>query len=1471
MPRSVIALCLLSFFTYLMQAQSLPNSAASRANQGEELPTLVSNQPVTKELSASDPHEYQFSLAAGEFLHIDVEQVSVDAVVELLGPTGNKLTEVDNPNETLGVETLYWVTEAAGTYRIRVRAYSSKTRAGSYVARLVERRPGTPRDSILIAAAKAEAEADQLRAKKTTESLARAVEKYDEAVTRWREFDDRERVAATLHKQVRALVAAERVPEALAPALKALETQIEVHGKDGTPILPALFVLADLYQRQSDFVKAQEQNERALGILEKNNAASSPQASDAFFGISRALLARKDAGAALAAYEKGLKIVEKNRGAQSLAYLDALIGMIRIYDELGRRDDARDLLRRVTDALAKQNGELTRELSRVLYAAAKAAADRDDHATAQSVYERLAGIYLALNGANSSAEAGALNGVGDALSALEKHSDARAAYERALKIYLVLYKEDHLTVANQLYLIARESNSEGRYDDALKAAERAEKIYERKKGPESETVANLLVFKAKIYGGLNARESVLAAYERAIKIYEKTDGPKSLAVASALTSVADVYSAKGDYPAARARRERAIAIYEEKEGPEGRSIGYLLEVTSDDLSVEAAAAAARPVLERAARIYEKHYGPDYYRLGYVLRDLSGILLAQNDLINAKLKANGAVRILEKHFPSSNSVASALTFNFLISYMLGDDAGAQQAAERALAIYDKQPEPDYETMVGLFGEYGIYLAGKGDLNKARQMLDRSMDIGTQKFGSAHAVMIQPHSNLAVLLAIQGDGVAAMAHLELALKIADTTVEAGSPQLVSTLQNLALIYQERDAVKALELIGRAEVIARKILGVDHFRMGFILLTKAHILVNQDDLVGAEKLIEESLKIFGKNQNVDYFGAVQALNLKSTVKRRQGNTTAARTSLEEALRLLENTQSLGAFIAVPILNDLGWLEMSQGNFPESRSAFLKAANLTNSHIKNTLWALSFAEQKTFLNQELPQQVSGALSSFRMGGQLEKAYEIVFRWKGELVHALRRQTTIARLANSEINKASIAKLQSLKNQIIGLRYQGDAIAPEEWQRRNDALTREKEAIERELGRALPPGDLEDPLAGGIKEFQKLLRSDEVFVDIYKYDVKCQCGDEYYAAIITGPAGLPVLVDLGSAKVVNRAVFLWLDDTLSGRRADASWQSLAALLWAPLTKSLPAGAHKVWLSPEADLSRIPWHLLPSSFERERGLLLSQTDSAREVARLRRTPMTTGMEGKTVLLAGNVDFNAGATPKTTSSGRSFKPLSETALEARALQDMALRLKANVLLLTGSAADKKSIRQKLPSASYVHLATHGFFFRGMMNSRPENSLFLQSSSNLDAAVRNSGRNPLVESGIALAGANVRSLDMTEGLLTAEEITGLDLSKCELLTLSACETGRGEEVTGQGIMGLRASVMAAGSRSMLMSLWKVPDRSALKFMDAFYSNLWVKKMPKAEALLRAQEQVRDDASGLYKEPIHWAAWVLVGEGW
>ena len=114
-------------------------------------------------------------------------------------------------------------------------------------------------------------------------------------------------------------------------------------------------------------------------------------------------------------------------------------------------------------------------------------------------------------------------------------------------------------------------------------------------------------------------------------------------------------------------------------------------------------------------------------------------------------------------------------------------------------------------------------------------------------------------------------------------------------------------------------------------------------------------------------------------------------------------------------------------------------------------------------------------------------------------------------------------------------------------------------------------------------------------------------------------------------------------------------------------------------------------------------------------------------------------------------------------------------------------------------------------------------------------------------PGLLSGVVLAGANARRSGPGEdGILTAEEVIWLDLGGCELVTLSACETGLGVEQHGEQLLGLRRALRIAGARATVTSLWKIDDEATQNLMTAFYENLWVEKMGKSASscILRAR---------------------------
>ncbi len=135
--------------------------------------------------------------------------------------------------------------------------------------------------------------------------------------------------------------------------------------------------------------------------------------------------------------------------------------------------------------------------------------------------------------------------------------------------------------------------------------------------------------------------------------------------------------------------------------------------------------------------------------------------------------------------------------------------------------------------------------------------------------------------------------------------------------------------------------------------------------------------------------------------------------------------------------------------------------------------------------------------------------------------------------------------------------------------------------------------------------------------------------------------------------------------------------------------------------------------------------------------------------------------------------------------------------------------------------------------------------------------------------MMRSGLILAGGNHawqtgRPLGQREdGILTAYEISQMNLSNTELVVLSACETGLGDIRGNEGVYGLQRAFKIAGARNLIMSLWQVPDFQPQELMAAFYHKWLLDKLPVRQALHAAQKEMRDKGY----EPYYWAGWVMV----
>lgn len=189
---------------------------------------------------------------------------------------------------------------------------------------------------------------------------------------------------------------------------------------------------------------------------------------------------------------------------------------------------------------------------------------------------------------------------------------------------------------------------------------------------------------------------------------------------------------------------------------------------------------------------------------------------------------------------------------------------------------------------------------------------------------------------------------------------------------------------------------------------------------------------------------------------------------------------------------------------------------------------------------------------------------------------------------------------------------------------------------------------------------------------------------------------------------------------------------------------------------------------------------------------------------------------------------------------------------------------------------------MHLATHGFFLSDQnlpcISGRGWQTKALpaiQEKPTIKIDRKIDIENPLLRFGILLAGAKHSLINgqggTNDGIFTAEKILGLNLQNTKMAILSACDTGLGEVKNGEGVFGLRRAFTQAGGKSLVMSMWKVPDKETMELIVQFYKNIKSCKMNRCEALRQAALKEMDIVEQRYgyKDPRYWGAFVFMGQ--
>lgn len=411
-------------------------------------------------------------------------------------------------------------------------------------------------------------------------------------------------------------------------------------------------------------------------------------------------------------------------------------------------------------------------------------------------------------------------------------------------------------------------------------------------------------------------------------------------------------------------------------------------------------------------------------------------------------------------------------------------------------------------------------------------------------------------------------------------------------------------------------------------------------------------------------------------------------------------------------------------------------------------------------------------------------------------------------------------------------------------------------------------------------------------------------------------------------MIDLGEAERIDRLIADFRAGIIGTARADAGrdmvrrraearsnsegdrGSALRAALFDPLIRCL-GGRTRLLLAPDGDLASLPFEALPTTGGKRLidDYQISYLSCGRDV--LRFGAKVTG-EASEPLVVADPDFDLqDATTRT-------RPRSRTGFWSRQL-GLFRRVRAqpslDVAMLSSSLGGRRSrdldrvrgayrfdrlpgsrseaeaianllavrpwlgpealegvLKTKCCSPQILHLATHGFFLPDQPHDPVSggSALVDEPSAGLGRLAGPLPENPMLRSGLALAGANtwLKSGNLPEaaedGLLTAEDVTGLNLLATELVVLSACETGLGEVHVGEGVFGLRRAFVLAGAKTLVMSLWKVPDEQTRELMEDFYRRL-LAGQGRAAALRASQLAMKIR----YPDPYYWGAFICQGD--
>jgi CHAT domain-containing protein/tetratricopeptide (TPR) repeat protein len=982
-----------------------------------------------------------------------------------------------------------------------------------------------------------------------------------------------------------------------------------------------------------------------------------------------------------------------------------------------------------------------------------------------------------------------------------------------------------------------------------------------------------------------------------------------------LLDQADSLSNAANYDSAIILGRMALEEVQAQFGQSDTTVALVLNLLGTNYYLQAEYNEAESLWKQALSIREKTFGPEHPQVADILHNLASLYDDQGRYEESESLHMRALAIREKTFGRDHpEVARSLINLANLYYDQGKYIEAEPLYKRALAISEQAQGPDHPLVAsGLSNLADLYFE-QGKYAQAEPLYKRALAIVEKALGPEHPYAAIILNNLANLYYEQGKYAEAEPLHKRALTIWKQALGSDHPNVAHSLNNLADLYFEQGKYAEAEpLYKQALTIREKALGPEHPDVAYSLNNLAILYRKQGKYAEAEPLYKRALAIWEKTLGADHPDAAMGMNNLANLYCKQGKYAEADPLYKQALATFEKTLGSNHPKVAWCLESLSAYYRLRGDMRRSLELAKRAFQIRKKNFRDGAAVMSERDALTY-SQFMRNSADNFLSVYfdLSSGEDSLDYaaaDVMFSTKGqasEAIFARAREIIMLEQLGTLADSLRYARSMLSKLYVEGVGEEN----PLSYGEKLDKASRDKERFESQLAQSnVAYRDLQAALDVNAKEIVDILNvlpKRSVLIEYMKYNYVSLNPDtsvSRYLAFILSGSGEMFVKDLNEAAEIDSLIEQYRRHMLSVASSDLLpsvvdqidynkvSRAIYERIWEPLENHIPEN-DLLFVAPDGGLNMLSFAGLVD----DEGTYLIEKftihylSSGRDLIRLQdEVKPASGL-----FALGNPDYNAPAsariakpeeTPKDSviepvyyvsrnirSGSRELrdivvKPLPGTKREVEQIAESWQKTspESTRIFLSIDASEEK-FKSEAPGNRIVHLATHGYFLEG--KDQPASS-----KRGFDSDMSFVGENPLLLSGLFLAGANLHgegadALGAEDGILTAEEVTAMNLDGTELVVLSACETGLGEVKSGEGVYGLRRAFQMAGARTVVSALWPVSDEATAEMMSKLYERKDA-SLPERIRKLQLETITALRNQNEADHPFSWAAFIAVGD--